>query len=949
MLAWQNNDEGELRLPGLEVSEVEVVHTTAKFDLDLDLAEFDGGIVGHLEFATALFDRATMQRYVGYLRRTLLAMADDDTQPLDRIELLDAAEHAQLAAWNAIDTDSPTGLCVHHLFEAQVKRTPDAVALRFEDKTLTYAQLDTKADRLARYLLNAGVTPGARVGIYLSRSPELLIAVLGTLKAGAAYVPLEPKLPKERLGYMVQDAGIDWAVLESLTVDELPVQNVILMDGAASDEHWLEDYAQGDLPGVAMSDVAYVIYTSGSTGRPKGVMVEHGGLSNYLAHAVESYLPGVAGSVVSSPLSFDATLTTLLPPLLAGKPVWLLPDETHAQTLVRLSERLFAAGEGWLFKITPAHLDALSYLQREVALGQARHCIVVGGEQLPAATLRRWKGELLPQASFVNEYGPTETVVGCSVWTLSQEAQLAQLDRSTATPIGRPIGNTQLYVLGAHQQLQPMGSVGELYIGGAGVARGYLNQQGLTQERFIDNPFAAGRLYRTGDLVRYLGEGDLEFVGRIDEQVKIRGFRIELGEIEAQLLRQPGVRETAVLAREDTPGDKHLVAYVVASDGASADAHSLREALAQTLPDYMVPAAYVRLAELPLTTNGKLDRKSLPVPQLDAYASQAYEAPQGATEIALARIWEQVLGREGIGRHDDFFGLGGHSLLAIRMLSHAHQHGIALVLADVFRQPSLAALAAIARESIAPIARVAVVPIRAADAGEDEAAPLFLCHDGYGEDLYMYTLTRHLPAGLPVYGLPAQDLPEPQQVPAIAAAMLAAIRDTQAQGPYRIGGWSFGGVLAYEIACQLRAQGERIAFLGLIDSYHPSVYDYDSDTEHMSVAVLDQPGRTLQAAMEAVPTNRRLLAYQDALRRYHPQPIDTLVRLFVAEQGDEGLPSTLGWERCVPAASLSLQTMPGDHHSMMQSPRIEVLARALVAALTAQSSDRSNQAMGLLL
>jgi len=340
---------------------------------------------------------------------------------------------------------------------------------------------------------------------------------------------------------------------------------VVLMDGAATEADWLGEFAEGTLPAVSADDVAYVIYTSGSTGRPKGVMVEHGGLSNYLAHAVEAYLPGLAGSVVSSPLCFDATLTTLLPPLLAGKPVWLLPDEAHTETLARLSTRLFAEGEGWLFKITPAHLEALSYLERDVASCAAPHCIVVGGEQLPASTLRRWKGELLPNATFVNEYGPTETVVGCSVWTLSTQDQLSRLEGAAATPIGRPIGNTQLYVLDAHGQLQPMGSIGELYIGGAGVARGYLNRPELTAERFVDNPYTPGRLYRTGDLVRHLPDGELEFVGRIDDQVKIRGFRIELGEIEAALVAQPGVREAVVLVREDAPGDRRLVAYVVRS------------------------------------------------------------------------------------------------------------------------------------------------------------------------------------------------------------------------------------------------------------------------------------------------------------------------------------------------------------------------------------------------
>jgi amino acid adenylation domain-containing protein len=666
-----------------------------QYDLHLLVFPNNGGFEAQLVYNADLFDDGLIARMMRHFVRLLHGMTEDPQCLVDHAPLLDDAEQARVCLdWNATDRAYPQE-CVHVRFSAQAARTPDAVALRYEDQALTFAQLDAKSDRLARYLLDAGVTPGARVGIYLSRSPELLIAVLGALKSGAAYVPLEPKLPRERLGYMVQDAGVGWALLEAATMDELPVQDmdVILMDGAAGDEHWLEDYAQGDLPDVAPGDVAYVIYTSGSTGRPKGVMVEHAGLGNYLAHAVEAYLPGLAGSVVSSPLCFDATLTTLLPPLLAGKPVWLLPDETHTQTLARLSERLFTPGEGWLFKITPAHLDAMSYLQRDVGSGEAPHCIVVGGEQLPSTTLLRWKGELLPQASFVNEYGPTETVVGCSVWTLAEEEQLSALAGTAATPIGRPIGNTQLYVLGGQQQLQPIGSVGELYIGGAGVARGYLNRPELTQERFIVNPFGAGRLYRTGDLVRYLGDGDLEFVGRIDDQVKIRGFRIELGEIEAQLLRQPGVREAAVLAREDAPGDKRLVAYVVALDGAQVDAHRLREALGQALPDYMVPAAYVAVAALPLTANGKLDRRALPAPGDLAFAQRDFEAPQGAIETMLAGIWSELLGVERVGRHDNFFELGGHSLLAVRLMGSLRRENLHIDIRALFAQPTLAALA----------------------------------------------------------------------------------------------------------------------------------------------------------------------------------------------------------------------------------------------------------------
>jgi amino acid adenylation domain-containing protein len=378
-------------------------------------------------------------------------------------------------------------------------------------------------------LAEAGVVTESRVGIYLRRSPEMMVGVLGVMKAGGTYVPLEPGLPKPRLEYMLRDAGVELVLVDAASVGDLPLGSVdvVMMDGAGSDPEWLEGLAEGPLEKekARPENVAYILYTSGSTGRPKGVMATHGGLSNYVCYAAATYVGAeVEGSVVSSPLCFDATLTTLLPPLLRGKRVELLPEgET---TIGRLAERLFGVEEGWLFKITPSHMEALEYVERPRATSGARHRVVVGGEQLSARRLQRWKRELLPEATFVNEYGPTETVVGCSVWMLSEARGLEKLEGQAAAPIGGPIANTQLYVLGKGLEPQPYNSVGELYIGGEGVALGYLNNEELTEERFIVDPFEkseSGRLYRTGDLARWLPSGELVFVGREDEQVKVRG------------------------------------------------------------------------------------------------------------------------------------------------------------------------------------------------------------------------------------------------------------------------------------------------------------------------------------------------------------------------------------------------------------------------------------------
>jgi len=672
--------------------EAAVRSSGAGVDIHLHVTPRGDAFDAHLTYNAELLDEARIGTMMRHFVRLLREMADNPAQRIADAPMLDDAERKrQCVTWNQTRRPYPQAT-VHAQFEAQAARTPGALALRFGDTELSYAALDDKADRLARYLREAGVGAGETVGIHLPRLPALLIAVLGVLKAGGAYVPLEPSLPAQRLAAMIRDAGMGWVVLESKAMQTLPLQgvDVVLMDGAADDADWLADYVEGALPTVDATDPAYVMYTSGSTGQPKGVMVEHRSLSSYLAHAVVNYLPDVTGSVVSSPLCFDATLTTLLPPLLAGKPVWLLPDDDHV--LANLSARLFAPGDGWLFKITPAHLDALSFMERDLPSGTARHCIVVGGEQLTSPALRRWKGDLLPHARFVNEYGPTETVVGCSVWTLASAGQLDDL-RGTAVPIGRAIGNTRLYVLGAERQVLPEGCVGELYIGGEGVARGYLNEVALTQDRFIADPFGDGRLYKTGDLVRFVGEAELEFVGRIDEQVKIRGFRIELGEIEALLVRQVDVREAVVLAREDSPGDRRLVAYVLGEAGCTPDGQVLRKALAQALPDYMLPAAVVHLPAWPLTANGKLDRRALPTPEDAGSSEREYDPPQGEIETILARLWSELLRVERVGRNDHFFERGGHSLLAVQLMERMRREGLHVDVRVLFVEPTLCALA----------------------------------------------------------------------------------------------------------------------------------------------------------------------------------------------------------------------------------------------------------------
>jgi amino acid adenylation domain-containing protein len=714
-LALNNTPGGVLNLPGLCVEVLEQEGATAHFDMTLSLHEADGRLVGHLSYASDLFDRRTIERMARHFMHILRGMSADVHQPVDRLPLLDEQECRQTLAQSNAAPPAPS-TPIHTLFEQQVQRTPDAIALSCEDQSLTYAQLNAQANRLAHALIVHGVKPNDRVALGVERSLVMVIGILGILKAGAGYVPLDPSYPADRLAYLLKDSApkllLTQASLQAAWPDHVPVLQIddpSVLTAQPTHNPRIDD--------LTVKHLAYVIYTSGSTGTPKGVMVAHRSLSNYVWHAVREYLSAhIAGSVVSSPLSFDATVTTLLSPLLAGKPVVLLADDERS--LPQLSARLFAAGAGWLFKITPAHLDALSYLPEASAadatgvMGEAAHCIVVGGEQLNLATLRRWKVKLLPAATFVNEYGPTEATVGCSAWRLSDAAVLDTLD-GVAAPIGGPIGRARLYVLNEGMQLQPMGSVGELYIGGEGVTLGYLGREALTAERFVRDPFTddpEARLYRSGDLVRYRADGELEFLGRRDGQIKLRGFRIEPGEIEATLAGCDDVHEAAVIAREDVPGDKRLVAYVTSRDGQSLSTAAMRDALAKQLPEYMLPSAFVQLRQLPLTSNGKLDRQALPAPDQQATVARAYEAPQGDVEQTIATIWGELLGLERVGRQDHFFELGGHSLLAVQMIARLRQQGWPASVKMVFASPGLSALASHVRDNASPADSEARVP-----------------------------------------------------------------------------------------------------------------------------------------------------------------------------------------------------------------------------------------------
>ncbi|HYX25648.1 MAG TPA: amino acid adenylation domain-containing protein [Thermoanaerobaculia bacterium] len=664
MFMMQNAPAGSLSLPGLTLKPVGAAEVgVAKFDLTLSMAESPAGLGGSLEYNTDLFDRSTIDRLLGHFRALLGAVVAAPGRSLAELELLPAAERDQLLVeWNRTGREVPSG-CVHDWIAAQAARTPETVAVVFGGESLTYGQLERRANGLALRLLELGIGPEERVGIALERSLEMAVALLGVLKAGGAYVPLDPSYPAERLAFMREDAGLA-TVLTEESLRGFP------------------EVARAPWSGVGEDNAAYVIYTSGSTGRPKGVQISHGALTNFLVSMAET--PGLTSEdrlLAVTSLSFDIAGLELYLPLSVGGCVVLASREEAADG--QRLRMLLAASAATVLQATPATWRLLLESGWQGGEGLKALC---GGEAVPAALA----AALLPRVgSLWNVYGPTETTIWSTVAEITGEGPVL---------IGRPIANTEAYVLDERGQPAPVGVPGELLLGGAGLARGYLGRSELTAERFVPNPFGAAgsRLYRTGDLARWRPGGVLECLGRIDHQVKVRGFRIELGEIESALARHPEVAAAVVVAREEAPGERRLVGYVVPREEAGGESltRALRALLRRSLPEHMVPTAWVQLAALPLTPNGKVDRKALPAPEPAVVQAGASTAPRTPAEEVLAGIWEQVLGRRAVGVLNNFFDLGGHSLLATQVVSRVREaFGVELPLRRLFETPTLEGLA----------------------------------------------------------------------------------------------------------------------------------------------------------------------------------------------------------------------------------------------------------------
>jgi len=678
MFAFQPDPTATLNLPGITVEPLAVDNGTAKFDLSLYVDETAAGLHGVFEYATDLFAEATIARMAGHWQTLLTAAAADSTQPITTLPLLTPAERAQFVTWNETRLDYPDELGLHQLFEAQATRTPEAIAVRFEGESLTYARLNQRANQLAAHLRTLNIGSDVLVGIYMERSLEMMVALLGILKAGGAYVPLDPTYPRERLAFMVQDAQLPLLLTQQRLVDKLPPHEgqVLCLD---ADWPAVAQQSEENLPSLtAPHHLAYVIYTSGSTGQPKGVQIPHQAVVNFLT--TMAHQPGLQAEdrlLAVTTLSFDIAVLELFLPLTVGAQVILVSRQIAADGR-RLAD-LIEAADITVMQATPATWRLL--LAAEWA-GRPGLKMLCGGEALPRALAN----ELLNRGGALwNMYGPTET----TIWSAIHPVEAGEAPVS----IGRPIGNTQLYVLDDRWQPTPVGVPGQLYIGGDGLARGYLRRPELTADRFIPNPFSddpAARLYKTGDLVYYRSDSSLGFLGRLDHQVKIRGFRIELGEIETTLRHHPDVNQAVVIAREETPGDQRLVAYYTAAQPLASA--TLRAFLSQSLPDYMLPAIFVHQERMPLTPNNKVDRQALPAPTFKQ-TTENYAPPSTPTEKTLAEMWTDLLNLEQVGIQDNFFEVGGHSLLATQLVSRIYKRfSVDLPLQEFFRTPTIAGL-----------------------------------------------------------------------------------------------------------------------------------------------------------------------------------------------------------------------------------------------------------------
>ncbi|HEU4733057.1 MAG TPA: amino acid adenylation domain-containing protein, partial [Kofleriaceae bacterium] len=814
--------------PGLDIERFDLKKRTTTFELTLTFTVVEGRLVLHLDYNTDLYDETSVNALLRRFDVLLQDIVRDPARRIGDLSIMSAEERMAVLARSAgrsvpaAGVAAPAGLlgldrCVHEHFSEQARRTPDRIAVRFRGHELTYAELDQRSNQLAHWLLRQGVIRGAVVGIAAHRSLEMLIGMLGILKAGAAYVPIDPSYPRERVEYMLADSGA--AIVLSSDEAELDVEL------AGTRMFSLEPLVQALLaepatpPQVAVSadDLMYVIYTSGSTGQPKGVMVGHKSVVNHCRAIIQRFRMSPEDKVLqfTSP-SFDVSVQEIFPTLLRGATLVLWRDRRLEENEAFLT---WTAQQGiTILNLTTAHWNSIVADLRQGSLAVPDHLklVIVGGEKVSSQNWVSWDQLTGGKIRFINDYGLTETTITATMF----EPEPGYVPHG-AFPVGTPIDNVEIYILDGKGQLVPDGIFGELCVGGVAVANGYLGRPELTQERFIRNPYGAGMLFKTGDRARFRFDGNVEVEGRADEQVKIRGHRVELEEIEARIAQADKIAKSVVIARDDGRGSLALVAYVVPSSG-DLRIGELRTWLKQSLPEYMVPADFVVIAEIPLTVNGKVDKARLPVPQRIDEADD-HVAPRNEAERMIAECWSEVLKRSPIGVMSSFFEIGGDSLLATLVIAKLKQRTNASVpLRLLFEYPVLADFAAQIEAIVAGLESGAdrcLVRIRRSGG----KPPLFYVHPVGGSVTCYFSLSRQLGPEQPFCALQSHAMvckgSPVDTVEKMAAHYLTEIREVQPHGPYRLGGWSMGGFIAYEMARLLVDQGEQVAELSMIDTY----------------------------------------------------------------------------------------------------------------------------------
>jgi len=857
--------------------------------------------------------------------------------------------------WNHTEAEYPSHKCVHELVSERAEQCPDAIAVVHGERQLTFRELNERANQLANCLREKGVGRDIPIGICLRRSVELAVALLGVMKAGGACLPLDPDYPAERLAYMLKDSQAALLLTQPGTFRAWGDAGPEVVN-LTSDWKVIEGYSRENCLGDADPDsLAYVIYTSGSTGQPRGVMLSHRGLVNHHAAAVRMYDLGPADRTLQfSSLSFDIAIEEIFPTWIAGGTVVLRTDDMPL------------AGAGFLRWIQQSAITVLDLptaywheLVRELresgeSLPNSLRLLIVGGEKSSASAFASWLKSGGGSVRWINTYGPTEA----SIIVTAYEPDLSQPIPENL-PIGRPIANTRIYILNEQRKPVPVGTAGELYISGPGVARGYLGRPELTAERFVADPFSgepASHMYRTGDLVRYASDGNIEFLGRADFQVKIRGFRVELGEIETVLEGHSGVAE-AVVAAHERDGEKRLAAYVIAANSHPSGIE-LNKYLKERLPEYMVPADFVFLETMPLTPNGKVDRRALPLPearQADRERQEEFVAPRNQFESTMSRLWEQVLGRRPISVRDNFFELGGHSLAAARLTGLVEREfGKKLLLTDLLQASTIEDLVALVRLDAPSTARSAVIALQPLGL----KPPLFFVHGLGGSVLRFRDLARHMAPDQPFYGVQAQGLDGAQpclrQVEQMAEVYLAHLRTAQSKGPYYLGGYSFGGYVALEMARRLLAQGEEVRALVLLDTYAGGPQSllgrFLTLSTAQKVAYLRRRARRYQKGLRkrieflflprAVKQVRRACAAAE--HSYQLRPYSDRIILFRAgEKGLRGLEDPgQGWQKFA-TGGLEVHELDGDHGNILNEPNVQWLATELRQCLERAQSERS--------